>query len=104
MKKTDVIRAMADLTGLSRPDAKAALNAFATVVVEALKAGDTVQLTGFANFKPIAMRERMVSNPRTRQMMPLPARTRVTVRMARGVKEYLDRDRPAGTMGQSEGV
>ena len=90
MNKVDVIRAMSEITGLSRPDAKAALKAFSLVIVNAMKAGDTVQVTGFATFKPFPQPAKMVPNPRTREMMLRRAHTRVNTKFSRKALAYID--------------
>lgn len=92
MKKVEVIRAVADRTGLSRADARAAVNAFACVVVEALKSGDRVQVTGFATFWPVDVSHQQVVNPRTRVLMDRPPYTRVKFRASRNVTRYLLKD------------
>src|SRR3546814_10449334 len=76
MKKDDVIKAVADRVGLSRADTRATINAFACVVVEALKAGDRVQLTGFATFWPVEVRNPTAINPRTRVLQSVPDYTK----------------------------
>lgn len=92
MHKDEVIRAVADRVGLSRADARATINAFACVVVEALKAGDRVQLTGFATFWPVEFGPQMVSNPRTRVLSERPPHTQIRFRASRNVKRYLLKD------------
>ena len=50
MNKTQLIQVVADKTELSRKDAEAAVNAVFEAIVEAMKAGDKVQLIGFGAF------------------------------------------------------
>ena len=51
MNKTELIAAMSEVSGLTKKDAEAALNACTAVVTDALKAGDSVQLVGFGTFE-----------------------------------------------------
>lgn len=50
MNKTQLIQVVAEKTELSKKDAEAAVNATFDAIVEALKAGDKVQLIGFGAF------------------------------------------------------
>ena len=51
MNKTDFIKAVAAKADLSIKDATAAVEAFADVVADALKAGDKVAIAGFGTFE-----------------------------------------------------
>ena len=50
MNKSELINAIAEKAGLSKADAKKALEAFTGAVEEALVAGDKVALVGFGTF------------------------------------------------------
>ena len=50
MNKTELINAMAEKAGLSKVDAKKALDAFVEAVSESLVKGDKVALIGFGTF------------------------------------------------------
>lgn len=50
MNKTTLIARMAEKSELTKKQAEAALNAFTETILEALKEGDKVQLTGFGTF------------------------------------------------------
>ena len=47
MNKTQLIDVVATKTGLKKKDAEAAVNAVNEAIVEALKAGDVIDVTGF---------------------------------------------------------
>ena len=49
MNKAELIDAMADGAGLSKADAKKALDAFVGATTGALKKGDRISLVGFGN-------------------------------------------------------
>ena len=51
MNKTDLIDAIAAQAGLTKKDAKAALEATLDAISDSLKKGDAVQLIGFGTFK-----------------------------------------------------
>ena len=50
MNKTELIAKIAETAGLSKVDAKKALDAAVEAVKDALVAGDKVQLVGFGTF------------------------------------------------------
>ena len=50
MNKAELIEAVAKESGLSKADAKRALEAFVSTTTNALKAGDKVALVGFGSF------------------------------------------------------
>ena len=51
MNKNELVTAMAEKSGLTKKDAEAVLNACTTVITDALKSGDSVQLIGFGTFE-----------------------------------------------------
>ena len=67
MNKTEFIREVADRAELSRKQAEAAYNAMLDTIVEALKAGDKVQLVGFGSYELKEKPAREVYNPLTKQ-------------------------------------
>ena len=67
MNKSELIAAMAAKTGETKKDAEAALNAFVSVVTEALVKGDKVQLVGFGSFEVRKRAARKGRNPQTKE-------------------------------------
>ena len=51
MKKTELIAAIAEQSGLSKKDAEKALNATLDTIVKAVAENDKIQLTGFGTFE-----------------------------------------------------
>ena len=51
MNKSELIKAIATKAGLPQKQAADALTVFQTIIVEALKAGENVQVTGFGTFE-----------------------------------------------------
>lgn len=75
MNKTDLINAIAEGAGLSKVDAAKALNATTTAIANAVKAGDKVALVGFGTFAPSERPARTGKNPRTGEVLQIPAKT-----------------------------
>ena len=65
MNKAELIDAMASGAGLSKNDAKNALESFISATGEALKAGDRVALVGFGSFSVSTRAARKGRNPQT---------------------------------------
>jgi DNA-binding protein HU-beta len=75
MNKTDLINAIAEGAGLSKVDAAKALNATTAAIANAVKAGDKVALVGFGTFAPSERPARTGKNPRTGEVLQIPAKT-----------------------------
>ena len=73
MNKTEFIAEVATKAELSKKQAEAAYNAMLETVVEALKAGDKVQLVGFGSFEIKEKPAREVFNPITKQKQKVEA-------------------------------
>lgn len=65
MNKAELIEAMASDAGLSKADAKKALDAFVNTTTSALKKGDRVALVGFGSFSVSKRAARKGRNPQT---------------------------------------
>ena len=65
MTKAELVAAISDKAGLSRDQAKKAVDAFTECVVEALKKGEDVRLVGFGTFLPVKREAGTARNPRT---------------------------------------
>lgn len=74
MNKTELINAIAAGTGLSKADAAKALNATTATIADALKTGDKVALVGFGTFAPAERPARTGKNPRTGEIIEIPAK------------------------------
>lgn len=74
MNKTDLTNAIAAKAGLTKVDAKKALDACVEAITEALKAGDKVALVGFGTFSVSARGERTGINPRTKEQITIAAK------------------------------
>ncbi len=74
MNKTQLIDAMAADAGLSKADAKRALEAFVNTTSGALKSGDKVALVGFGSFSVNERSARTGRNPQTGATINIPAK------------------------------
>lgn len=90
MKRTELIAAMADKSGLSRKDADMALKAFTDVVAEELKKGEKIQLVGFGTFEVSERAERTGRNPQTGQEMVIPASKSPRFKAGKALKDMIN--------------
>lgn len=74
MNKTQLIDAMAEGSGLSKADAKRALEAFVGATTNSLKGGDKVALVGFGSFSVAERSARTGRNPKTGATIQIPAK------------------------------
>ena len=73
MNKAELIHAAAEKAGVSKKDAEAVVNAALTVIVDAMKDSEKVQLTGFGSFEVKSRSERIGRNPKTKESITIPA-------------------------------
>ena len=81
MNKTELIDAMAAQAGLSKNDAKKALNAFMDVTKQALKKEQKLTLPGFVTFKVVDRPARTARNVQTGAKINVPAKKVVKFRV-----------------------
>ncbi|MGZ2368496.1 HU family DNA-binding protein [Ancylomarina sp. YFZ004] len=74
MNKAQLIEAMANKAGLTKADAKKALDAFIETTSEALKGEDRVALIGFGSFSVSTREARTGRNPQTGKPIDIPAK------------------------------
>jgi DNA-binding protein HU-beta len=74
MNKTELVQAIAEKAGLTKVQAKAALDASIEAVEGALKKGDKVALIGFGTFQVIKKDAREGINPATKAKIKIPAK------------------------------
>jgi DNA-binding protein HU-beta len=74
MNKAQLIDAMAEKAGLTKADAKKALDAFVCSTTDALKSGDRVALIGFGSFSVSERSARTGRNPQTGKEIKISAK------------------------------
>ena len=73
MNKKELIAAVAQSADLTKKQAEAAVAAFTDVVTSALAEGDKVQIVGFGSFEVRSREARKGKNPRTKEVIDIPA-------------------------------
>ncbi len=74
MNKSELVDAMASKSGLSKADAKRALEGFVATTEEALKKGDKISLVGFGSFSISKRAARTGRNPQTGKEIKIAAK------------------------------
>jgi len=74
MNKAELIDAIASEAGLSKADAKRALDGFVNATSTALKAGDRISLVGFGSFSVSKREARTGRNPQTGKEIKIEAK------------------------------
>ena len=90
MTKAELVAAIADKSGLSKIQARDALEAFTTTVTDSLKAGNEVRLVGFGSFVPIKRPAGLARNPRTGASVKRPASRTARFRIGEGLTGALN--------------
>lgn len=74
MNKTDLVKKMAEGSGISQAEAKKALDAALVAIKDALVAGDKVALIGFGTFSVNERPAREGINPATKEKISIAAK------------------------------
>jgi DNA-binding protein HU-beta len=82
MNKAELIDAIAASAGLSKADAKRALDGFVSATTGALAKGESISLVGFGSFGISKRQARMGRNPKTKEAIKIAAKN--TVRFKAG--------------------
>lgn len=75
MNKKELVESMAGAAEISKAAAEKALNGMLMAVTGALTSGDKVTLVGFGTFSTVKRSARKAKNPRTGEMINIPAKT-----------------------------
>ena len=90
MNKAELIAAIAAKTGETKKGAEEAVNAFVSVVTDALVKGDKVQLVGFGSFEVRKRAARKGRNPQTKEEIKIPASKAPVFKPGRAFKDAVN--------------
>ena len=91
MNKSDLIAAIAAKTGETKKSAEESLNAFVSVVTDALVKGDKVQLVGFGSFEVRKRAARKGRNPQTKEEIKIPASKAPVFKAGKALKDLVNK-------------
>lgn len=90
MKKADMIAAVAAKAGITKKDAALAVDGVFEAITDGLNTEGKVTVTGFGTFEAKERDERPGRNPQTGEAITIPARTAVTFKAGKGLKDCVN--------------
>ena len=87
MTQTQVTTYLSDKIGITRAQAKQAIDELNTLVVRELKKQGTIRLAGLGAFTKRKMKARIGRNPATGEQIRIPARTKLRFTAAKALKD-----------------
>lgn len=90
MNKTELAALVAEKAGLNKKDAEAAVSATFAAIVDAVKAGDKVQIVGFGGFEAKERAARTGHNPATGTELQIPASKAPVFKAGKAFKDALN--------------
>lgn len=90
MKKTELIAAVVEKTGLTKKDADKAVTAAVEAITEALAKGEKVQLVGFGTFEVRERGERVGRNPQTKEEIKIAACKQPAFKAGQALKDAVN--------------
>jgi len=77
MTRKDLIDRVAERFGLKKKESEAIVKFIFQEIAETVKKGERVSIQGFGAFELRGLKERRIRNPRTREVIEVPAREKV---------------------------
>ena len=90
MNKTELIAAVAEKAEISKKDAEKAVKAFTDTVAEELVKGEKIQLVGFGTFEVADRTARECRNPKTGEIIPVPASKAPKFKAGKALKDMVN--------------
>ncbi|MBR3791528.1 MAG: HU family DNA-binding protein [Clostridia bacterium] len=91
MNKTELIAAVAEQAAITKKDAEKALSAVIDSITNAMAEGDKVQLVGFGTFEVRARDARKGKNPRTGEIINIPASKVPAFKAGKALKDIVNK-------------
>ena len=90
MSKADLINVVTAKTEVKKKDVELVVNAALDAIVEAMKAGDKVQLMGFGTFEVKETAEREGRNPKTGEAIKIAAGKKPAFSASKALKDAIE--------------
>lgn len=90
MNKVDLVKVIAEKTDLTQKDVMSVVDAFVATATNALKAGDEVSLAGFGKFVVRNRAARKSINPKTKEIVTVPACKAPAFRVSKALKDAVN--------------
>lgn len=89
MNKAELIDRVREKTGMPRHKAKIAVESFVAAIKRSLESGNDVHIVGFGAFKVLSRRPRRGRNPRTGELIHVPAKKAVKFTAGKDFKDRI---------------
>jgi DNA-binding protein HU-beta len=90
MKKSDLVSAVAEKTGLSKKDVANVIDACLATIEESLKKGEKVSFIGFGSFEVVKRAPRVARVPGTNKEIKIPETKAVKFKVGKKLKEAVN--------------
>ena len=90
MNKSELVKELGGKLNVSNKQADAILDAVVETIIDALKAGDKVQLVGFGTFEVSKRAARVGRNPQTGKEMKIPASKAPKFKAGKALKDSIN--------------
>jgi DNA-binding protein HU-beta len=90
VNKDDLVAAIATSTGITKSDGAHAVDAMLSSIVDALRGGNEVRLTGFGTFSVAHRKASEGRNPRTGEPIQIPATKLPKFKAGKSLKQALN--------------
>lgn len=97
MNKAELVDRLAARTGLTKKDARRALDATIDIITEAIANNEEVLLTGFGKFEVRARKSSRRMNPQTKQRIMVPEKAVPAFKAGKNLKELVGKKLKAVT-------
>lgn len=91
MTKTELIKQLARHHKMTKVKTTQIVDEILTTIMDSVANGDDVVITGFGTFRLVTHAAKRVKNPRTSEMMDVPAHKSANFRLGKNFKELLNK-------------
>ena len=96
MTKADIVRLIAQGTGLTKTDTATVVDGFIEAIIEALERGEHIEIRGFGTFKVVARAPRTGRNPRTGSEVRISSRLAPVFKPSKDLRARVENSKGAG--------
>lgn len=96
MTKADIVRLIAQGTGLTKTDTAAVVDGFIDAIIEALETGEHIEIRGFGTFKAVGRAPRTGRNPRTGTEVKISSRRAPVFKPSKDLRDRVENHKGSG--------